>query len=152
MQRLILQMREMRVVKEKQDEEKKQVVPRGANPVKSCCLGLSLMLFSWWMLLGELWPGLFHVYSPVSNKQTDKPLPKQKDMSLLISHIFSQNTCEFLRPQACCQIRLKLNSELKNHFGEQKDAHISVTSLGNPGASSSSQKTMLVDLGTSVSV
>lgn len=49
---------------------------------------------------------------------------KQKDLSHLISHVFSQNIQEFLRPQACRQPRLKLNSKFKSHLGEQ--THTSV--------------------------
>ena len=95
---------------------------------------VSCVLFFWWLLQGEVWPGLFHVCSPVSKEQTDKPFPKQKDLSHLISHVFSQNIPEFLRPQACCQIWLQLNSEFKSHLGEQKDTQISVTSVGDPRA------------------
>lgn len=73
-------------------------------------------------------------------------------MSHLISDLFLQNIQDFLRPQACCQMWLKLSNGLKNHSGEQKDTLISATPLKNPDASSVRRKTTCAGLGTTASV
>jgi len=89
---------------------------------KSCGTSCSLdLLFFWWLLQGELQPGLFQVRSLVPKEQTDRPFPKQKDLPHLIRHVFSQNIQEFWSPQACCWTQLKTNSELRSHLGVQQD-------------------------------
>lgn len=88
----------------------------------------------------------------MSGEQTDNPFPKQKDLSHLISHLFPQNIQEFLGPQACCRIWLKLNSELRSRLGEEKDTQACVTSVGDLRASNGRSKAMCAGLGTRASV
>lgn len=123
MQWLTLQTQEM-LRKDQKKRERKKPFQKQWNEL---FLGFaSCVLFFWWLSQGEVWPGLFHICSPVSKEHTHKPFPKQKDLSHLISHVFSENMQESLRPQACCQLQLKLNSKFKSHLGEQKDTSVSL--------------------------